>query len=149
MAVDLHNLLEASLSGRPDPDAIVARSVCRADLRREIAAAPRAHDLGDEDRVLATGEEMVGLVERHEALRVPGGLKDPPGDLDPDDLVGGRMKDEERPAQVVDSGLEILAPHVVEELLRHGKSPPGEFHFSLSLPLNRGHMGTKAGDHVL
>src|SRR5215207_4340688 len=142
MAADLDNLLEASLSGRPDPDAIVARRVCRADLRREIAAAPRADDFGDKDRVLATGEEMVGLVERHKALRVPGRLEDPLGVLDPDDLVGGRMKDEERPVQVVNPGLEILASHVVEELLRDGKSPSGELHFSLSLPLNRAHMDT-------
>jgi hypothetical protein len=80
---------------------------------------------------------------------VPGGLEDPLGVLDPHDLVGGRMKDEERPVQVVDPGLEILASHVIEELLRDGKSPPGELHFSLSLPLNRGHMGTEAGDNVL
>jgi hypothetical protein len=80
---------------------------------------------------------------------MPGGVVDAPGVLDPNHLIGWRMENEQGPAQVSDLGCEVLATHVVEELLRDGEPPPSKLDLRLSVPLDRRHICMKARDDVL
>jgi hypothetical protein len=95
------------------------------------------------------GQEMVGSVQGDEALWVPGGRKDLPGILDPDDLVAGSMQNEQGPTKIVDLGFEMRPAHVVEKLPPDGEATSGEFHLSLTVALDEGDMHAEVVDHVL
>jgi hypothetical protein len=117
--------------------------------RWQIPRKPSADDLSDEGRIFVAGQEMVGPVKRDEALWVPGSRKDPPGILDPDDLVAGSMQNEQGPTKIADLGFEMLPAQVVEKLPLDGKATSGELHLSLTVAFDNGHMRAEVVDHVL
>ena len=75
----------------------------------EIAARPGGDHLGGIFRVTGAAEQMVGIVERDEALGMFRGHEDIGGILDPHHLVPRCMQHQKRPAQTGDGALATRA----------------------------------------
>ena len=91
---------------------------------------------------------MVGLVQRHEALRVFGRREDRGRVLDADDPVDRRMQDEQRLAHGSDTLGEPGGAHVVDELAADPEASPAELHRGLSIALDLGKARTEILQHV-
>ena len=62
--------------------------------RHQVARCPGGDDLGGVFGVGGPGQQVIGVVQRHEALRVPGRLEDRRGVVDAHGLVARRMQHE-------------------------------------------------------
>ena len=76
---------------------------------------------------------MIGTGERDEALGMLGRREDMRGVLDADGLVGRRMEDQQRLAQLRDALGELLLGDVSQEFPADAERPPGERHLDLAV----------------
>ena len=76
------------------------------------------------------------MIEGDVTLRVPSRRKDPFGVFDPDDLVPGRVENQEWLSHGRDLLEEVVGPEVVDELLANRKGAPREPHVSLPFGLD-------------
>jgi len=89
--------------------------------RRQIARGPGGDHVSGEIRVAATGQEMIGIVERNEALGMLGGGEDLLRILDAHRLVARRVQHEKRPSELGDAAGQIEAARaLVYECARAG-----------------------------
>ena len=79
------------------------------------------------------GEQVIGTGERDEALRMLGGREDVRGVVDADGVVGRRMEDQQRLAQLGDAFGQLLLGHVVEEFAADAERPAGERDLDLAV----------------
>ena len=98
--------------------------------------------------VLATRQQVVGIVERNEALGVLRRTKDARGVVDADDLVERRMEDEQRPPKHGDVRGQLVPLDVVEKLPANAERPPNEQHLRLAPRLDLRHRRLKQPDDV-
>jgi len=82
--------------------------------------------------VAIAAEQVIGAVERNEALRMLGGGKNVAGIVDADSVVGRRMEDQQRLVQCRDMPGEILLRDVVEERAADAEGAAGERDFDLA-----------------
>ena len=66
---------------------------------------------------------MIGTVERDEAPRVPGSLEDLACVVDVDDLVDGRVEDQQRSTQGSDCLGQMVLFQVIEKFSANSKRP--------------------------
>ncbi len=99
----------------------------------EIAIGPGGDHIGHIDGVTFLAQEMIGAGERDKAFRMLGGGEDVRGILDADQVVGRRMKHQQRFAQIRETFVQLLLGHVVEEFALDAERPAGELHFNLAL----------------
>jgi hypothetical protein len=103
----------------------------------EVATGPRGEHGADVEGIALPEQEVVGVVERYEALRVPRGLVDQGRVLDPDDGIDGRMEDQERPAERADGRLDPSTFEILEEIAARAAAwstaaPPNECPISMA-----------------
>src|SRR5579871_421539 len=92
----------------------------------DVARRPGGDHLGGVVGILMPGQQMIGGVERDEALRMPRCQEDLGRVVDADDRIQGRMHDEEGAAKVANARLQRLHPDVVEEGLRDLEGPAAD-----------------------
>ena len=114
----------------------------------QIAARPTRQHLGHIGRVLVPGQQVIGIVERNEALRVLRGGEDPPGVFDPDRRIARRVKHQQSLAKAGDRLFQAGRFDIFEELLLDGEGPAGEQHFGLAFGLDLGAGGLEQVLHV-
>ena len=71
-------------------------------------------------------QQVIGAIERDEALRVAGHLEETACVLDADGLVDGRVEDEQRLAEIRHGGLQRRGRQILEELPADPERPAGE-----------------------
>ena len=102
----------------------------------EKALRPRRDHVAGIGCVLAAREQVVGGVERDEALRVQRRLEDARRVVDRDRFVARRVHDEERLAQVAERLVRPLAREIVEQLPADPERPSTEDDLGLAGPLD-------------
>ncbi|MNC86081.1 hypothetical protein D3C83_17130 [compost metagenome] len=112
MTADPHFLCELALARlryRHDAGLVHRHRPDRGRRRlAEVAAGPGREHRRDVRGVLPAGEQVVGIVERNEALGVLCGLEDVRGIVDAHDGIARRMEHQQRLAQLRD-GFAIAA----------------------------------------
>src|SRR5205809_7283114 len=119
----------------------VARAVRRArifDLRREVAARPCGEYRADVLRVAAAGKQMVGVVERDEALGMPRGKKNLRRIFDADRRVPRSVKNDKRAAKPRNRLGELLCRDVLEEFAADSELAPRELDLGFAVNVNLG-----------
>ena len=96
--------------------------------RRQVPISPGGEDSSDVFGGLGPGQQVVGVVERDEALGVQQRPVDPTGVVDTHDVVDRRVEDRGRHAQVTQPGEQVVLLQVVEELLLDLELTTGELH---------------------
>jgi hypothetical protein len=91
------------------------------------------NDVGHVGGVAAAAEQVIGAGERDEAFRMLGRRKDAACVVDGDDLVGRRMEDEQRLAQIGDALHEFMFGEVVDESAADAKLPARQRGLDLAL----------------
>jgi len=151
-----NQVLEFSFTGLADQDVLGLRKFCG-----RLGYVPR-YPCGDYARgirgILRSRQQVVGIVERDEALGVPCGKKDARGIVDPDHLVARGMQYKQRPAERAD--LVVEPPHlgVLDERAPNAERPAGQLDFGLAfgpdpiertaeLPEHVRHIGRRADRH--
>ncbi len=109
MRPDRNRLLEFSAPGFGDGH-LARRGIASLRHRRgiEVAVGPGRQHVGDIDRIAALAEQVVGAGERDEALGMLCRQEDLRRVLNPDQLVGRRMEDQQRLLQLRDARGELL-----------------------------------------
>src|SRR5262245_17498383 len=132
MPTDADLLLQAAAPGLAHDHVSVRR--CRLWFGQiEIALGPGRNDLGHVARIARTAEQMIGARKRHEAFRMPGRLEDTAGILDPDPIIGRRVEDQQRLAQMRDLLPQILLGNIIQEGAADTKPPSLERDLDLAL----------------
>jgi hypothetical protein len=124
-------------------------------LRRhvEVALGPGRDHVGHIGGIAAAAEQVIGAGERDEALGMPGGREDAARIVDADDVVGGRMEDQQRLVQGVDAPAQFLLGDVVQKGAADAERAAREPHLDLaagfdlhaSVPEQPRHMGRVGG----
>jgi hypothetical protein len=99
-------------------------TVCSVTLLHwcpEIPADPSGEHPRHIGAIGLPGEEVIGVIERDEALWMLGGVEYTPSVVDIDKLISRSMEDEECPMQHLDSMGEVLSAHVLEKLATNRK----------------------------
>jgi hypothetical protein len=114
---DGNRLAVGALAGFGDHDLALVVGIGEGRLRLgEIAAGPARENLGRVLRIPAPCEQVVSVVERHEALGVPRSQEDVRGVADADDVVARRVEHEQCPSQPRDVRVEALVRDILQEL---------------------------------
>src|SRR4051812_49048664 len=96
---------------------VAARSDEGADgSGRQIGVGPGADDASGALSLVATCQEMVGTLERHEAAWVPCGSEDLAGVVDAHGVVSRRMHDQKCSSQGADLVVQVDRAHVLDEV---------------------------------
>jgi hypothetical protein len=72
-------------------------------------------DICDIDGVAPPAQQMIGVIQRHEALGMLGGLEDQAGILDSDRLVARCMKNQQRLAELFQLVGVVVGCDVIEK----------------------------------
>src|SRR3954452_14953452 len=97
--------------------------------------------------IASRAQQVVGPIERNEALGMPRGHENAGRIADVDRRIAWRMHDEERLAHPADPRGEVLLCHISEELALDLEGSSGELHFSLAVRCDFRHaIGEKPGD---
>jgi hypothetical protein len=99
----------------------------------EIARGPGGDHVRHIDGVALLAQQMIGAGKRDEAFRTLGGGEDMRGILDANDVVGGRVKDQQRLAQIGETVLQLSLGHVVEDFALDAERPARERHLDFAL----------------
>lgn len=99
----------------------------------KIPLGPGGDHIGHIDRIALLAQQMIGTGERYETLGMLGGSENTRSILDADDVVGGRMKHQQRLAKIGETILDILLGNVIEEFTLDAKWPTGQRHLDLAL----------------
>ena len=118
------------------------------DHLRQIACHPRGDHARDVGRVLGTRHQVIGIVQRDEALRMARGRKDARGVLDADDLVARRLHHQQRLAEVADLVFEPMRLGVLDERAADVEWPAGELDLGLAIGPDSLQRPTELMQHV-
>ena len=99
-----------------------------AALVDDVAFGERPDHVGSESRIIAVGEEVIGAVERHEALRVTRRLEDLRRMVDRHGVVDRRVQHQQRPLHRRDPIGDHVSAQVVDELLANGERSSCQLH---------------------
>src|SRR5207237_7090551 len=89
--------------------------------------------------------EMIGVVERDEALGMPSCKKNRGRVVDPDGVVARRMEHDQRAAQRGDRRCQLLRGDVVEKFAANVELASGELHLGFTASID---FGTLAGKEM-
>ena len=98
----------------------------RTGTLADIAARPRGDDSSRILRIVGTRKQVIGVIQRDEALGMFGGQEQTTRVVDPYGVVGWRMKNQEALLQVTQPRLKVLRGNVVKELFADEKPAPGD-----------------------
>jgi hypothetical protein len=101
-----------------------------------VAADPGGDHIGNVGGVAPLAQKMVGIGQRHEALRMFGSDKDPSRIVNADGVVGRRMHHEQRLAQMGDVIHQAVLFDIVDELALDGEGAARKRNVSLAVLLD-------------
>ena len=91
---------------------------------------------------------MIGIVQRHEALGMPGRGEDLGRIVDADGLVVRTVQDQKSPLQVGDGRTQLRLAHVLDELPADPEGPARERDLGLALSFDRLDRVPEIAGHV-
>ena len=143
-------LLEQTVAGFSYDNCAVGNfGLCaRGGAHIEIALGPSSDDMRHIDRIARAAEQMVGAGERDEALGMFRRGENVARIVDADQIVGRRMKDQQRLVQFGDVGREILLRDIVNERFADMERTPGERHLDFALVFDLSNAIRKQTDHM-
>ena len=104
------------------------RRIEGATLVDDVAVGEGSDRVRGETGIVTVGEQVVGAVERHEALRVASRLEDLRGVVDRDGVVDRRVHHQQRPLHGRHPIGDHVIAQVVDELLADPERPTGQLH---------------------
>jgi hypothetical protein len=114
--------------------------------RSEGGVEPPDDDQSQSPRDGPVADEVIGAEQRHEGLRLSGGCEDAFALGDVDDLVIGRVDDQQRTSECGDVSRLVVDLEVVEERRRDRKRPAADDDRGGPLPAD---VGVRVGDEPL